>query len=555
MTKEISRRTTLGALAKTGAAAFFIPAWNETIEAQDVSCVPAAPALTEGPYWVDEKLFRSDIRSDPATGVVRAGIPLSLTITVQDLEDGGCSPLAGGYVDIWHCDAKGIYSDEPTYNPGGGTGSVNTSGQKFLRGYQITGEDGKVNFTTVYPGWYTGRTIHIHLRVRTYSGSTVLSNFVSQIFFDEAINNSVLATSDYSRTSGRDVTNASDNIYRNQTVLLAATTGDNTSGYTSAITIGARFQTPSAATPSIATGGVGNAAGGAAGVCSGCWISIYGTGFATAARALAGTDLVNNTIPTTLGGVGAQINGKAAFIQYVSPTQVNVLAPADSSAGTVSVTVTNSSGTSNAATVTMATVLPGLSTLSNYVRAVRYPDGVIVNGTGAEEPGYTTSAAIGPGDILALYGTGFGPTSANLADGLVFTGAYSTTNPVTVTIGGTTAEVLWAGLVGPGLYQLNVRVPATLADGDHPVLATIAGVSSQTSGANVKVAASAKLTVQARLSDFLFGRDAAARSFVPAPLRAGSRREQVAWLDRLVNAENFGSPSGCGLEQKLIQLA
>src|SRR5262249_25213905 len=137
--ERISRRRTLKAFAAIGAAGYFVPAWNETVEAADsLTCVSSTPTVTEGPYWVDEKLFRSDIRTDPATGVARAGTPLSLTITVQNLSSSGCAPLAGAYVDIWHCDAKGIYSDEATYNPGGGTGNVTTSGQKFLRGYQIT---------------------------------------------------------------------------------------------------------------------------------------------------------------------------------------------------------------------------------------------------------------------------------------------------------------------------------------------------------------------------------------------------------------------------------
>src|SRR5436190_11060897 len=191
------RRKTLKALAGAGAAAIFIPAWNETVEAADtLTCVPATPTVTEGPYWVDEKLFRSDIRTDPNTGVSRAGVPLTLTINVENVL-GGCSALAGAYVDIWHCDAKGIYSDESTYNPGGGTGTVNTSGQKFLRGYQITDQNGQVQFTTIYPGWYNGRTIHIHIRVRTYSGATAVGNFVSQIFFDESTNNAVLAETAY----------------------------------------------------------------------------------------------------------------------------------------------------------------------------------------------------------------------------------------------------------------------------------------------------------------------------------------------------------------------
>ncbi len=475
-----TRRTTLRALLGAGGAALFVPAWNETVEAADaLTCVATTPTVTEGPYWVDEKLFRSDIRTDPSTGVARAGVPLTLTINVQNLTGGACSTLEGAYVDIWHCDAKGIYSDEGTYNPGGGTGQVNTTGQKFLRGYQITDANGQVKFTTIYPGWYSGRTIHIHFRVRTYNGSTVLSNFVSQIFFDETVNNTVLAQSSYSRTTGRDTTNASDMVYRvaNPERMLATVTGDLTAGYQATITIGAVFQAPAASTPAITSGGVTNAASGAAGVAPGAWLSIYGTGLAATTRALATTDLVNNTIPTSLGGVGVQVNGKAAFVQYVSSTQVNVLAPADTGAGNISVTLTNSAGTSNAIATTLQAVSPGLFVASGYVRAVRYPDGVVIEGS--------TSAKAG--DILSLYGTGFGAANSAPATGAVFSGAYETTSAVTVSIGGLAAQVLWAGLVGPGLYQINVVVPAVAA-GDREVVATVAGSGSQ-SGAMLKVTA------------------------------------------------------------------
>lgn len=114
----VNRRSTILGLAKAGAAMFFVPAWNEAIEAaESIVCVQTTPTVTEGPYWVDEKLFRSDIRTDPSTGVARDGAPLTLTINVQNLSGGNCTPLTGAYVDIWHCDAKGIYSDESTYNP------------------------------------------------------------------------------------------------------------------------------------------------------------------------------------------------------------------------------------------------------------------------------------------------------------------------------------------------------------------------------------------------------------------------------------------------------
>src|SRR5262249_9036394 len=149
------------------------------------------------------------------------------------------------------------------------------------------------------------------------------------------------------------------------------------------------------------------------------WLSIYGSDLSSTTRALANSDLVNGAIPQSLGGVGVQINGKAAYVAYVSPGQINVLAPADTSAGSAGVSVTNAAGTSNSVTATMSDVLPGLATLSNYVRAVRYPDGAIVNGTGNAESGFTTTAAAGPGDVLALFGTGFGPTNPSPAAGVV----------------------------------------------------------------------------------------------------------------------------------------
>jgi uncharacterized protein (TIGR03437 family) len=489
-THSISRRSTLSRLARAGAAAWFIPAWNNTIEAADtIACVASTPAVTEGPYWVDEKLFRSDIRTDPATGVPRSGVTLTLNIVVQNLAS-ACAPLSGAYVDIWHCDGKGIYSDERAYNPGGGTGVVTTTGQKFLRGYQITDDNGQVSFTTIYPGWYSGRTIHIHFRVRTYSGATVLGNFVSQIFFDDTVSNTVLAQTDYARSTSRDTTNSNDMVYQvaNKERMLATITGDVTTGYTASLIAGVTLATPAATAPSISSDGVVNAVSGAAGVAPGSWISIFGGGFSNAARALTVSDLVDNTMPTSLGGVSVQIGGKAAFPGYVSATQLNVLVPADVGTGSLAVSVTNASGTSNSVSAVSQSVLPGLAAVNNYIRAVRFPDGAIVNGTGVAESGYVTAAASAPGDILALYGTGFGPTSSNVATGVVFTGAYAAANTVTVSIGAIQAEVLWAGLVGAGLYQINIKVPATLPDGDQTVIASVGGLSSQ-SGALLKVAA------------------------------------------------------------------
>ncbi|MDQ1472937.1 MAG: hypothetical protein QOJ99_4417 [Bryobacterales bacterium] len=311
------------------------------------------------------------------------------------------------------------------------------------------------------------------------------------------MNNTVLGQSAYSRTGSRNTTNSNDMVYQvaNKERMLATVSGDIGNGYTAALTAGVSLTVAPAAAPVISQGGVANAVSGVAGLAPGSWISIYGSSLSTSTRALAAADLVNNTIPTSLSGVTVQINGKAAYMGYVSATQLNVPAPADTGAGTVTVVVTNAAGTSNSAASTSQTVLPGLSTAANYVRAVRYPDGAIVNGTSAAETGFTSSAAIGQGDILALYGTGFGPTYSDVPTGIVSTGAYPTTNQVTVTVGGVPAEVLWSGLVGAGLYQINVRVPASLPDGDQPVIASVSGLNTQ-SGALLKVAASVRLAAR-----------------------------------------------------------
>ena len=97
------------------------------------------PELTEGPYFVDEQLDRSDIREDPTDGAVVEGVPLELALRVSQINSTGCAPLAGAQVDVWHCDALGVYSD--VSDPG-----FNTAGQQFLRGYQITDQDGVVRF-------------------------------------------------------------------------------------------------------------------------------------------------------------------------------------------------------------------------------------------------------------------------------------------------------------------------------------------------------------------------------------------------------------------------
>ncbi len=197
------------------------------------TCV-VSPELTEGPYFVDERLNRSDIRSDPVDNSVKAGVPLHLMLRVSQVRSGGCTALPGAMVDIWQCDALGVYSD--VSDPG-----FNTKGQKFLRGYQVTDENGTVAFTTIYPGWYQGRTVHIHFKVRNGSESGQHYEFTSQFFFDDALSDQVFAEKPYANKGRRTVRNEDDFIYQEsggQLTLVVTPTGE---GYTANFDIGLRM--------------------------------------------------------------------------------------------------------------------------------------------------------------------------------------------------------------------------------------------------------------------------------------------------------------------------
>ena len=188
-----------------------------------------SPAKTEGPYFVDEKLNRADIRVDPTDGSVQAGIPLQLTIRAFD-SDRGCAPVQGATIDVWHANAQGSYSD---------VAQNGTAGKKYLRGFQKTDASGAVKFTTIYPGWYQGRTIHIHFKVRLFDGSSETYEFTSQIFFDEQVNNTVMSQAAYNRGRTRDTLNANDNVYGSDGAqLIASTTGAPAAGYAAVFDVG-----------------------------------------------------------------------------------------------------------------------------------------------------------------------------------------------------------------------------------------------------------------------------------------------------------------------------
>lgn len=205
---------------------------SDTTSTAAPSCVLTA-ALTEGPYFVDERLYRSDIRSDPVTGEVAQGALLGLTFNVSRVANSACTPLTGAYLDVWHANALGLYSDEQ---------ALGTGGEKFLRGYQITDAAGVAQFTTIYPGWYSGRAVHIHFKLRLFTGATTSYEFTSQFFFDDSLTDSVYTLSPYNSRGTRNVRNTADSIYNSlsssEKAALTLQTTAGTGGYTGMINLG-----------------------------------------------------------------------------------------------------------------------------------------------------------------------------------------------------------------------------------------------------------------------------------------------------------------------------
>ncbi|WP_354700239.1 hypothetical protein DSM112329_00505 [Paraconexibacter sp. AEG42_29] len=175
------------------------------------ACV-LTPEQTEGPYYFDADRIRSDVREG------RPGVELQLAIRVRDPD---CRPLRDAVVEIWHCDAGGVYSGFEQAS-GGGPGGGRTDDETYMRGAQVTGADGVVNFVTVYPGWYRGRTVHIHAKVHLAKTSLL----TTQLYFDEALSSDVFAREPYAARTGRDTFNDGDGIFAATTVVKHAEEGD-----------------------------------------------------------------------------------------------------------------------------------------------------------------------------------------------------------------------------------------------------------------------------------------------------------------------------------------
>jgi len=206
----LSRRRALGLIAVTAGGGVFLPAAARAAQASPYAGLALfdggagvcaiAPEVTEGPFYFDPKLERADVTEG------KKGVSLNVRLQIVDAS---CRPLAGARVDIWHCDAQGAYSGYP----GQGDGQdVDTSGQSFLRGWQMTDDSGIVSFTTIYPGWYRGRTTHIHFKVFPNDNSVM----TGQLFFPDSLSEQIFTTvAPYNDRPGkRDTSNARDGIAR-----------------------------------------------------------------------------------------------------------------------------------------------------------------------------------------------------------------------------------------------------------------------------------------------------------------------------------------------------
>jgi protocatechuate 3,4-dioxygenase beta subunit len=203
-------------VATAGAANTEVAAANGTV----VTACVVRPEVTEGPYYVELDLIRSDIRQD------KEGVPLQLTFNVSQVSDTSCIALQGATVEVWHCDAAGQYSG--VTDPG-----FDTSGQTWLRGAQVTDANGVATFTTIYPGWYSGRAVHIHFKVHP----TEELVFTSQLFFPDDLSQQVFAAHEpYTiKASTPDTLNSTDNIYQDLLLLNPTQSGG---GYAATFPIG-----------------------------------------------------------------------------------------------------------------------------------------------------------------------------------------------------------------------------------------------------------------------------------------------------------------------------
>ncbi|MFN0110046.1 MAG: hypothetical protein ACKVZH_14420 [Blastocatellia bacterium] len=462
-------------------AALFEPMPRVSFDVSQLSCV-TKPALTEGPFFVDEKLNRSDIRPDPSNNTVKQGAQLKLKFFVSRVTGTNtCTPLVGAWFDIWHTDALGAYSDVS------GQGNPNNIGQKFLRGYQVTDANGAVEFTTIYPGWYQGRTVHIHYKVRLFNGTTRTYDFTSQLTFDDTLTDQVFTQAPYNTKGARGTRNNNDGIaQQGGTAILLNAASDGAGGYAATYALGLTGLPASVA----AVSSVSAATFASGALASDSIAALFGTGLATSTLAASSA-----TLPTTLGGVQVQVTDslgttRNAPLFFVSPSQINFQVPSGTAAGSAVINVLLNGSAVGTKTATIAGVAPGIFTANSTGRGV--PAALVFRIKADGSQSYESLAQFDSAQ------NAFVPTPIDLgaATDQVFLIGYGTgwrnrssLATVTATIGGTPAAVSYAGEQGAytGLDQFNVAIPRSLATrGNVDVVLSVDGKTANTVTINIK---------------------------------------------------------------------
>jgi protocatechuate 3,4-dioxygenase beta subunit len=238
--RGLTRRQTLGAAGAAGAGLFFAGVGgkvsglvdggsDEAIAKQAKTCLRLVPEQEEGPFYVDLEKVRADVVEG------QAGVPLDLNIRVIDHEK--CEPVRNAAIDIWQCNAYGVYSDEE---------SEETVGETFLRGVQFTDSEGWAELKTIYPGHYAGRATHIHVKVhiggkrtkKTYSGGHICHT--GQMLFHEGVTDQVYELAPYDESTIARVPNAQDRVFSQQggKYSMPKLSGDAASGITAKMVLG-----------------------------------------------------------------------------------------------------------------------------------------------------------------------------------------------------------------------------------------------------------------------------------------------------------------------------
>jgi protocatechuate 3,4-dioxygenase beta subunit len=433
------------------------------------------PAQTEGPYYPNVLPLDRDNDLLLINDSITPGVGTISWLSGRVLDRNG-NPIRNAKIEIWQADNVGSYIHTQ--------GALNGQRDSNFQGYGVfeTASDGAYLFRTIKPGLYPGRVRHVHSKITLPGGRSLTTQLY--IEGETGTNDGVLNGVPAAQRSA--VVKAWTPI-ANSPIGALAVKWDIVMDFTPA-------ETPTPTRPTLVSmAGVTHGTTLRVGAASGSFVTLFGDALSTTTRSWGASDFVNGRLPESLDGVRVSINNLPAAVNYISPKQINVIAPEAVADGNVQVTVTNSAGTSDAVTVAFSRFSPAFfQFLEENVAAVR-ADGSLIGRSGLFSG--VASAPARPGETIVLYGSGFGATSPATPYNQIVNAPVPLANTVKVLIDGKTATVSFAGVVSAGLCQFNVTVP-DLPDGEYPVVAEVAGVRT---GKFVKLAVARQTSAAASI--------------------------------------------------------